>query len=304
MDKNHAWSLYWQGHNQESCIATNSTEDSHVLSNVWKSFAKELSAQSRVLDLATGNGSVPINLLSANKQLKITGVDFASISPDKTSPKNAALTEVNFLSNIDIASLPFDDHSFDVVTSQFGFEYANATLAAQEFLRVLKASGKFLLIIHNQTSEVVKPAIIKVKELALLCEESDLMGQFEQFLQDKLSLNVLEQYGKEFLAHNQGKISKAITGQFFIGINQLIDLKEQSHRKVELLQSFSDMKIRMLAEKSRLQQLISVALSADEIEHFCDVLQTLGTTVDYKKVILPSDSATLAWQVIGEKNGK
>jgi len=303
MDKNHAWSLYWQSSNQESCIATNAGEDAEVLRNIWRYFSEKLSEKSKVLDLATGNGSVPINLLSISEQLAITGVDFASISPHKFGPNESILAAVNFLPNIDIVSLPFEENSFDVVTSQFGFEYANKEQAAKEFIRVLKKSGKFLLIIHHKDSEVVKPAKTKINELTLLCEESGLFTQFECFLNNALCLFDIEQSGKHFLAQNQGKISQAITGQFFLGINQLIDFKEQLKPKSELLKLFSDMQIRMLAEKSRLEQLVSVALSLDEIVHFCDMLTLLGVTTSYQKVLLPSDSAILAWQVFGEKHG-
>ena len=302
MNKNQAWSLYWQNNNQESCIANGVIEDATKLSSIWYEFAKQLTAQSTVLDLATGNGSVPINLLTAQKNLQVTGVDFANISPTKFSQNNPLLAHVNLVPKVDIAKLPFKNTTFDVITSQFGFEYADKTLAAQEFIRVLKTSGKFLLIIHHTDSEVVKPARAKIQELTLLCEKSELFNQFECYLKDEFSLLDLEQSGKQFLAQNQGKVSKAITGQFFSNINSLIDLKEQLTPNTELLALFTDMQIRIKAEQSRLTQLVSASLSVNEMVDFCDMLRKLGTELDCQLVTLPSDGAILAWQISGVKH--
>ena len=301
MNKNQAWSLYWQNNNLESCIATGAIEDGAKLASIWSQFAKQLTTQSTVLDLATGNGSVPINLLTAQKKLRVTGVDFANISPTKFSQNNPLLAHVNLVPKVDIAKLPFKNTTFDVITSQFGFEYADKTLAAQEFIRVLKTLGKFLLIIHHTDSEVVKPARVKIEELMLLGEKSELFNQFECYLKDEFSLVDLEQSGKQFLAQNQGKVSKAITGQFFNNINSLIDLKEQLTPNTELLTLFTDMQVRIKAEQSRLTQLVSASLSVNEMADFCDMLKTLGTELDCQLVTLPSDGAILAWQVSGVK---
>jgi len=302
MNKNQAWSLYWQNNILESCIATGAIEDGAKLASIWNQFAQQLTTKSTVLDLATGNGSVPINLLTSQQNLQVTGVDFADISPKKFSLNNTLLTNVDFVPKVDIADLPFKEHSFDVVTSQFGFEYADNTLAAQEFIRVLKTSGKFLLIIHHTDSEVVKPARVKIEELTLLCEKSELFNQFECYLKDEFSLVDLEQSGKQFLAQNQGKVSKAISGQFFSNINSLIDLKEQLTPNTELLVLFTDMQTRIEAERSRLTQLVSASLSVNEMADFCDMLKKLGAELDCQLVTLPSDGAILAWQVSGVKH--
>lgn len=56
MENTDAWSLYWQGSHQESCIANNSAGDQSILLDSWRDFALNLKDCSTVLDLATGNG--------------------------------------------------------------------------------------------------------------------------------------------------------------------------------------------------------------------------------------------------------
>ena len=62
MEESEAWSVYWQNNHQESCIAKGNTEDNFILSDIWRCFSLQLSHCSTVLDLATGNGSVAIQL--------------------------------------------------------------------------------------------------------------------------------------------------------------------------------------------------------------------------------------------------
>ncbi len=151
------WSLYWQGGNADSCIANTGAEDRALVSAGWRMLAEALPAGAKVLDLATGNGAVPRDLLTANDALVITGVDLAEIAPDSLLASQPALARVTFQGGIDICRLPFAEESFDAFTSQFVLEYAPLDAALSEAARVLCQGGRLQLLMHHAGSAIVAP---------------------------------------------------------------------------------------------------------------------------------------------------
>jgi len=95
----------------------------------------------RVLDLATGTGAVA--LLAARASANVTGLDLAEpmIAKARAAAQEAGL-EVRFdLGNVE--HLPYDDASFDVVTSAFGFVFApDHANVADELRRVMRSGGR------------------------------------------------------------------------------------------------------------------------------------------------------------------
>jgi len=300
MENTDAWSLYWQSSNQESCIANGSDEDQAILGDFWRDFVSSLENRITVLDLATGNGSVPTNLLKFNKSLQITAVDRANIDPNKYIEKNLLLTNVQFIPNIDITNLPFNDAMFEAITSQFGLEYSRLNLSTTELVRVLKPKGQFMFIMHHEDSEVVVPARIKVKEFDLLFK-SDLLSSFESFLNGNFSLQQLNSLGRKILNESAWIKSQAITGQTFKAIDKLIELKEKGQSATVLMKTFQAMQLRVIAERSRLEQLISASLSKKEVIVLCNTLKKLGTKTTFQPIKLLDNSGVLGWKITGSK---
>ena len=75
------WTVYWQGDHLESCIASQSPEDSKEIAAHWQELASRLADAATVLDLASGNGVVPKILLSVDSPLDTFAVDNAGIAP-------------------------------------------------------------------------------------------------------------------------------------------------------------------------------------------------------------------------------
>ncbi len=94
-----------------------------------------------VLDVACGNGNATIP--AAKTGAKVTGID---ITPSLLEAGKAAAAEagvdIEWVEG-DAQKLPFDDESFDVVTSVFGCMFVPDQRAeAQEMARVLKPGGR------------------------------------------------------------------------------------------------------------------------------------------------------------------
>ena len=97
-----------------------------------------------VLDVACGNGNATIP--AAKTGAKVTGIDLtpALLEAGMAAAKEAGV-EIEWIEG-DAQDLPFEDGSFDVVTSVFGCMFApDQRKAAAEIARVLRPGGRMVV---------------------------------------------------------------------------------------------------------------------------------------------------------------
>jgi demethylmenaquinone methyltransferase/2-methoxy-6-polyprenyl-1,4-benzoquinol methylase len=124
----------------------------HVLScNIdrlwWRRTAKTFEhvlrrEEPRVLDLCCGTGDMALALHRVNgASSRICGVDFSHAMLQRAGEKSRR-TRLTWV-EADALKLPFPDHSFDLVTSAFGFRnLADYDSGLREIARVLKPGGE------------------------------------------------------------------------------------------------------------------------------------------------------------------
>lgn len=151
-----SWSAYWRG-----ARGARDGEDGHV-GQAWSSggsghpavaafwqevfaFARDLNPSPRLLDLASGSGAVA-DAAAAAFEAGSAAITCVDISPAAVEILGRRHPEAGCLV-ADARALPFPSGSFDVVTSQFGIEYAGAE-ALDEALRTVSAGGLLALLVH------------------------------------------------------------------------------------------------------------------------------------------------------------
>ncbi|SDJ68069.1 Methyltransferase domain-containing protein [Microbulbifer yueqingensis] len=168
-----AWNSYWSGASTSS--RPKAPETSHpALLELWSAFfASTGKANPRLLDIASGDGIVPQVAFEA----------LATSSPDITcsdvSPVALAAIEKRMPSvqtcSCDAAQLPFGAGEFDLVTSQFGIEYAGRD-AIPEAARVLRPGGRLQLVLHLRGGDIYQ----KCRDNLLAAEEFMESGFMQQ----------------------------------------------------------------------------------------------------------------------------
>lgn len=172
-----AWSAYWATGGLHSCVGSLDDDYSGAIGDFWRRVFDGLPpGPLRALDLATGNGALPRLLWrhrGTTPGLAIDAVDLAQVAPAwHRQDEHAA---IRFHAGIAMEALPFGDDDFDLVTSQYGFEYARRHEALAEVLRVLAPRGRLAMVMHHAGSVLARVASAEVAHEARLVAPGGLL---------------------------------------------------------------------------------------------------------------------------------
>lgn len=171
-----AWTSYWASGPLHSCMGSFDAGYSGAIGKFWQRAFAEVRPGDRILDLASGNGPLPLLLwrqYGAAAQLRIDAVDLAGIAPGWYAPATHA--GIRFHSGVAMEALPFAEDSFDWVVSQFGVEYARRPDAWNESLRVARPGAHFAFVMHHADSVLVAVARQEIDNLRDLLGEHGLV---------------------------------------------------------------------------------------------------------------------------------
>lgn len=157
------WSRYWQAGQLTSLPQDFAVNYEGEIRDYWVSYFSELSNQSSVLDLCTGNGAVALLAQSysdqQSKQFSVTGLDGASISLDTINQRYPNLSQqinaINFIDNQAIETMVLGVE-FDLITSQYGIEYCDWSVVAPKVAEHLKPAGQFVIITHAPETDITQ----------------------------------------------------------------------------------------------------------------------------------------------------
>ena len=110
--------------------------------------AVDVHSTDRVLDVATGSGNAA--LAAARRSCEVVGIDYVPSLLERARERAVAEGVQAQFQDGDAEAIPFEDDSFDVVTSVFGAMFApNQEAAASELARVTRPGGKIGLVTHT-----------------------------------------------------------------------------------------------------------------------------------------------------------
>ncbi|RDC59284.1 hypothetical protein HME9302_00471 [Alteripontixanthobacter maritimus] len=134
----------------------------------WTAFAKELPPKFTALDLATGDGRVMAHFQAVRPKAKLLGIDRAPVLPK--APRGTKSR-----GGIAMEQLPYADAHFDVVTSQFGFEYGDTAKVSSEIARVTRPGAIIGLMLHRGDGPILAHNRERASGLAWVLDERNLL---------------------------------------------------------------------------------------------------------------------------------
>jgi SAM-dependent methyltransferase len=157
-----AWSAFWVDADADGCTAAFPPIARRSIDGRWRALISGAAPARHLLDIACGRGAVLMLAASTGMAGRLTGVDRATIPPGKGG--------LDIRSGIDAADLPFPDASFDIVTSQFGVEYAGLDAALAEAARV--CGGALLVLTHAADGVVCRQMREQADQIGALLDDS------------------------------------------------------------------------------------------------------------------------------------
>lgn len=169
-----AWSSYWAAGGLHSCIGSLVDDREGAIGRFWSACFATLHPGDRVLDLATGNGALPKLLLESTAHpVRVDAVDLAEPRPPWYSADSHP--SVTFHPHVGMESLPFPAGAFDLVTSQFGLEYARWPAALDEACRVCGEQGRVAFVLHHADSVVLRMGRVEQEHQQFLLAQGGVL---------------------------------------------------------------------------------------------------------------------------------
>jgi len=293
------WNHYWHSDRIASCLdGAGARNYDESVSAGWRAFFADLPARSRILDLCTGNGAVAIlaagTSLASAKAFDIVAVDQADIDPPAfLSRHQPELAIIAFRPGTRVEGLPFADHSFGVVVSQFGIEYSDLPVALIELGRVIAAGGRTRLVLHAAEGLVSADARKVIEDADFLLATVDLPGAARRCFVDVTAAERTANAGEA--AHRQARESldafeaalaqtarriPAATDSHMLrncGAVLLDTFKRHARLEVDqLVAKAEEVRTNILHHRGRLQALVDAAVSRDDLGEIAERLRGAG----------------------------
>jgi SAM-dependent methyltransferase len=177
-----------------------------VLARFWKGFFDDALARpgaARLVDVGCGNGAVARFALEAAERIGrpprlLVGIDSSLPALRDLRRRLPAMPAVA----ADGRRIPFPDASFDVVSSQFGLEYAG-TDAFGEAARLVAAGGTLAAVIHMKDGALYREcavnleAVTAVNQCGLLAATRDVFATNQALARGKGSRAALRRANAE-----------------------------------------------------------------------------------------------------------
>ena len=310
-----SWETYWQGTGDVGAYSSGGV--SHpAIQAFWDEFfriANQDYAAPRIIDIASGNGAVVDRALAmlGRERPEITSVD---VSAAAIKNIRSRFPEVHGIV-ADARSIPLDSGGFDIVTSQFGVEYAGVN-AIEEPARLVAANGRLALLSHSKASSIHKECEESLDAIAQLQESKFIPYASRMFQAGFEACRGADRAPYEAAATQLAPAVKALEsimaryGQHVAGdtIARLYSDVDRIHRGIqryepaEILDWLSAMDGELDAFVGRMSSMCRAALDNETFDRICAGIRERGyTTMHAGPLFAPGHGRPLAWALVATR---
>lgn len=311
------WSRFWdQGYITTFGDSKPKNYDG-VVRDFWQEKFADLPDGARILDIAAGNGAIATIAaetgLELDKGFFVAATDLADIQTDLIGSEKTkqARGQIEFHSRTPCENQPFGVDSFDMVTSQFGFEYSDIDKTLAEIRRVLIPGGRFVAISHHVDSSLIEEARSEQAIYRSALDELDLLGSTRHLFE---TLGELPEDGGEIGAGNdayreqvavinskirsfQDAYGEDERARFIVGTISFIAKTAKQTTLEERLAALDKATADFAAHRERLDDMVEAALDADDTEMLAVKAREAGFDSVHCLKFYAGDNRLAGWQV-------
>ena len=309
------WDAYWQGTGVSGAYSAGGATHPAILA-FWATFFKAASQRyetPRMIDVACGNGAVISGALGAFGDFPID-VHCIDVSEAAISNIEARFPRVHGLVG-DAGSIPLESGTFDIVTSQFGVEYAGPG-AIGEAARLLAEKGVIALLLHSEGSKIHQEcmenidAIHRVQTSRFIPLAMDMFRYGFEAVQGagrdrydqaatrldpavKALEQVFEQYGEHVAGDTIARLYRDV-GKIHAGIQQ--------YDPNEVMEWLQQMERELVSFTGRMTAMSEAAIDEASFEKICVGLDEGGVDIQEAGPFYAADEEQpLAWALIATR---
>ncbi|MDJ0710612.1 MAG: class I SAM-dependent methyltransferase [Woeseiaceae bacterium] len=306
------WDTFWNTSTAQASYCSDAGAHP-VLGAHWRgklTALPKLSSSSRHIDLATGNGIViryVRSLLGANAP-RTWGLDLSAAAIDRLKRDYPDVIGVV----ADVGSTGLDGATFDLVTSQFGVEYAGLE-GFVEAARLVRPGGTLAVVAHS------RPGIIH-DECATNIDVIERVRSEGIFRKTRTHFAIAGSYGRSVGAgralkgYKQGRRQlRRLLQQFGAGAANgfLLQLNNDLERIGSRVSSYDSRELGAWLHKldcesldylSRMNAMTRAALSRQDLGRVVLQLERSGMAIDEVEAIFDDDVAQIGWSITARRH--
>lgn len=312
------WNTYWQGSASVAAFAGEGVTHP-VVGAFWNAFFSRIKQDfdsASIIDVACGTGAVlesVVNVYGSNLP-KLTCVDTSASAIEVLTGRFPTADGVV----ADVRSMPMEDGSFDVATSQFGVEYAGVE-AVDEMIRVLRGGGRLAIMAHNRSGIIFDEcsnnlaAIQALQKLNFIAGARRMFEEGHAVLRGETSgsretydaavrdmIPVYRELEQLLASHGEN-----VAGGTLLQLHQNVDRINQRlkhHDPDEVLQWLNRMESELEAYAGRMQSMCDSAWDGATYNQMLSRLRrTEFDIVRSEALYVPETSQTIAWILVADK---
>lgn len=287
------WDTYWQGAKDSHALTAGGASHPFFL-RFWKQTLEESFEgrdQVRLLDIATGSGAVLecLDSLDFSGAKSVSCVDISDAAISGVQERFPEITGIV----ADARSIPLPSGTFDVVTSQFGIEYAGLA-AIDEAVRLLAPGGDLNLLLHIRSGaiylecSVALDAIRKTRKSEFTERATSFFeagfaavkGEDKQrYEQAGLELNPAILAIESLISRYGPGVAGGTVATLYDGVKR-IHGRIQYYDPEEVLNWLRKMNEELAAYEERMASMCNAALDDAAFDNQCEKLRKSGFTIN------------------------
>jgi ubiquinone/menaquinone biosynthesis C-methylase UbiE len=311
-----SWDKYWQGTGDIGAFTSGGVSHPAIRA-FWVEFfnsAKQSYKNPKILDIASGNGAVIECALQAFEDIpnELHSLDVSEAAIKNIHDRFPKVKGI--VSNAN--SIPRETSSIDIVTSQYGIEYAGHE-AILEAARLVADNGSLVLLMHCDSSSIHQEcqqslnAIERVQTsrfIQLAIEMFDAGFKAVRGADRKLydqnskklapSLSELESIMSEYGSHVAGDT----ISRLYNDVGQ-IHQRIQHYEPTDVLNWLNEMDSELIEYAKRMSSMSLSAIDDLKFDQVKNDLKERGFVIETAdKLFVPGDQLPMAWVLIARKN--
>lgn len=302
-DSERGWSDYWQKEGAKGEVFVNAEGESHpALADYWQQHFGSVGGPARIIDLASGAGSVFAHL-PTDHDFELFAADISKVALATLSERFAGVTTIV----CSASDVPQDDGSFDLVVSQFGVEYAGVD-AFGEAARLVAPGGRLIALCHYRDGYIDSDNRAQLAEAELVAELGFIDRAVElataAFGRDAGRLARAQQdfvpAGNEIAAAIRRQ-KKGIHAHLFAGFRQLYE-RRRHYDLSDITGWLEGMRGELELNLDRLSRMCAAALSDADVGRIRELFEARGLEhVHCTPFETPGNELPVAWDLTARR---